>query len=281
MLAAPVGEGDLTARLITIMSSTSPRRSRLLRGLARNAAVRLGQEQRAREVVGRLREARGVIDPSARRTLRDDHALRIVLATALRADGNAIDVGANRGEVLTQILAVAPEGRHIAYEPIPHLQRQLQATFPSVDVRGRALSDGSGTAEFVHVIDAPTRSGLRARTDLDHTARTERISVTVERLDWALDEAYVPALIKIDVEGAEVKAIRGAVATLERHRPHVLFEHGVGGADLYGSSSGELWDLLDAAGLRIFDLDGNGPYARTHFEDQFVAPVWNWLAAPR
>jgi hypothetical protein len=88
-------------------------------------------------------------------------------------------------------------------------------------------------------------------------------------------------LIKIDVEGAEVNVMRGAAATLERHRPHVVFEHGVGGADLYGSASGELFDLLDGAGLRVFDLEGNGPFTRTRFEEQFTEPVWNWLAAPR
>ena len=51
--------------------------------------------------------------------LRDEHAMRVALATALRHDGNAIDVGANQGDTLEMILAVAPDGRHIAYEPIP------------------------------------------------------------------------------------------------------------------------------------------------------------------
>ena len=31
-------------------------------------------------------------------------------------------------------------------------------------------------------------------------------------------------LVKIDVEGAERKTLRGATATLERHRPDVLIE---------------------------------------------------------
>ena len=253
----------------------------MLRGLARRTAVRLGREQQARGLVGRLREARGVVDGTVRRELRDDHAVRVVLATALRANGNAVDVGANEGGVLAQILAVAPDGHHIAYEPVPDLQRRLRARFPQVDVRGRALSDEAGTADFFHVVEAPTRSGLRRRADLASDARTERISVSMERLDDALDASYVPALIKVDVEGAEVKAIRGAAETLARHRPVVLFEHGVGGADLYGSSSGELFDVLDGAGLRIFDLEGNGPFTRAAFEEMFDRPVWNWLAAPR
>ena len=60
----------------------------------------------------------------------------------------------------------------------------------------------------------------------------------------------------------------------------MIFEHGVGGADLYGSKPGEVWDLLDAAGLRIFDLEGDGPYTRDRFEAVFTEPIWNFLAAP-
>jgi FkbM family methyltransferase len=205
----------------------------------------------------------------------------VVLATALRADGNAIDIGANVGAVLTEILRIAPDGRHIAYEPIPALRQRLEAGFPGVDVRGRALSDHSGTADFVHVTDAPTRSGLRRRPDLPPGAHTEQISVAVERLDDDLEDGYAPTLIKIDVEGAEVDVIRGAARTLERHRPVLLFEHGAGGADLYGRSSGELFEVLDGVGLRIFDLEGDGPFSRQAFEEMFDRPVWNWLAAPR
>jgi hypothetical protein len=43
-----------------------------------------------------------------------------------------------------------------------------------------------------------------------------------------------------------------------------------------------VWELLhDRAGLRIFDLDGNGPYSMTEFEDEFsVARRWNYVAHP-
>ncbi len=68
---------------------------------------------------------------------------------------------------------------------------------------------------------------------------------------------------------------------LARHRPFVLFEHGPGGADLYGTAPGEVFDLLADAGMNIFDLDGVGPYSREHFEATFSEPIWNFLAVPR
>ena len=167
-------------------------------------------------------------------------------AAVLREDSCAIDVGANEGAVLDSIVRLAPHGRHVAYEPIPALCERLAERYPAVDVRRAALSDLAGTTEFAHVLDAPAYSGLRERADLPAEARrVQRIPVRTERLDEALEEGYVPALIKIDVEGAELQVLRGALATLERHRPYVLFEHGAGGADLYGTRPHEVYELLD------------------------------------
>ena len=252
-----------------------------LRRSARSVVVRSGREDEARALLGRVREARSAFDPAARRVLRDEHAMRVVLATALRRDGNAVDVGANQGDTLEMILAVAPDGRHIAYEPIPALAQRLAERYPGVDVRNAACSDEAGDAEFTHVLNAPAMSGLRQREDLPaHAVEVERIAVRLEKIDDALPEGYAPSLLKVDVEGAELLVLRGAAETLARHRPFVIFEHGIGGADLYGSQPGELWDLLDGAGLRVFDLEGEGPYTRDGFEAVFAEPIWNFLAAP-
>jgi FkbM family methyltransferase len=252
-----------------------------LRRSTRSSIVRLGGEEQARKLQGRLREARSAFDGGLRRELRDDHAMRVVLAAVLHGDSNAIDVGANEGGVLEPIVHIAPSGRHIAYEPIPELCKRLVDRFPSVDVRQAALYDSPGTVSFTHNLDRPTVSGLRQRGDVDASSDALRhFSVRTERLDDVLERDYVPTLIKIDVEGAELGVLRGAVETLHRHRPHVLFEHGIGGADLYDARPTELFDLLDESGLRIFDLDGVGPYSRERFEATFSEPIWNFLAAP-
>jgi FkbM family methyltransferase len=244
-------------------------------------AVRLGKEEQTRELLGRIREARVAFDPLERRELRDEHGLRVVLTSVLRRESNAIDVGANEGDVLESIVRLAPHGRHVAFEPIKHLRDSLVARFPGVDVRQAAVSDTAGVAEFMQVLNAPAYSGLRQRSDLPPGAQqVQSVSVRTERLDDVLTGGPAPTLIKIDVEGAELGVMQGAVETLQRHRPHVVFEHGAGGADLYGTRPTQIFDLLDDAGLRIFDLDGNGPYSRERFEATFNEPIWNFLAAP-
>src|ERR1700722_3565345 len=248
---------------------------------ARAAATRLGKEAQAQRLLGRFREARMTFDPHQRRELRDDHATRVILSSVLRANSNAIDVGANEGAVLEAIVQLAPQGHPLPSEPIPELCERLAARFPTVDVRCAAASEVPGRTEFSPVSGAPAYSGLLQRGSLPADAgEVRRISVLVERLDDVTDPEYVPALLKIDVEGAELGVLRGAAEMLERHRPFVLFEHGAGGADLYGTHPNDVFDLLDTVGLRIFDLDGGGPYSRVRFEDTFAEPIWNFLAAP-
>jgi FkbM family methyltransferase len=228
----------------------------------------LGPDLRALSSVGSRREAR------------DRHAMSVMLAATLPRDAHTVDVGAHSGAVLREIMRIAPAGTHIAYEPIPEMAALLQSEFPSAIVRNAALSDKNGEASFVHVDSAPEFSGLRERAyhGLDDVRKHE-ITVRTERLDDVLPDGFAPRFIKIDVEGAELLVLRGARETIRRFRPVVAFEHGVGAADHYDTTPGDVFDLLAGElDMRIFDLDGCGPYTREQFEDVFPKPLWNFLA---
>ncbi|MEA2454688.1 MAG: hypothetical protein QOI45_950, partial [Thermoleophilaceae bacterium] len=203
------------------------------------------------------------------------------LAWSLAPDSGCIDIGAHTGNVLTEMRRVAPRGRHIAYEPLPHLADHLRASFPDVDVRCAALSDHAGEASFARVRAAEAWSGLLFRP-LPGNAEPdlEEITVRLEVLDDALPPDFVPAMVKIDVEGAEEQVVRGALRTLREHKPLVVFEHGLGSANAYGTEPDDLHRLLvEEAGLRIFDLDGGGPYDREEFHRAFYAfERVNWVA---
>jgi FkbM family methyltransferase len=244
-----------------------------MRDRAKQLADRLG-------LMPQVRRVQRVIGPKAtRRDLRDNEHLRLLLSFALARDANCIDVGASAGAVLSELVRVAPDGRHIAYEPLPDFCADLRARFPGVDVRQAALSDSRGEVSFHYVRSQPGMSGFRER-DYPGEAEVEMLTVRTEDLDSALADDYVPALIKIDVEGAEREVIEGAIGTITAHRPIVIFEHGRGAAPRYGTGPSDLYRLLcERAGLRIFDMDGNGPYSAQELERAFEqGTYWNFVA---
>ena len=136
-------------------------------------------------LVGLLRGEHG--DRIVRQNRRDDYHLKLLLRFGLRADSNCLEVGANQGIFLREMQRVAPDGHHIAYEPIPQMSEKLARDFPTIEVRQRALSNVDGHTEFVHVLDAGYQGLSGLAEHLPGTrpkgVRTETITVTTERLD--------------------------------------------------------------------------------------------------
>jgi FkbM family methyltransferase len=243
--------------------------------LAKRTVRRLGLERPARALLERAqRPTAAELDRGAR----DDEHLRLLLAFTLSPTAHCIDVGAHHGDLLRDMVRLAPAGRHLAYEPLPEFATSLRRDFPAVEVREAALGDEPGETSFVHVRERPAYSGLRER-DLPPGVTTEEIQVRVERLDDTLPDGFRPDFMKVDVEGAELQVFRGALETLRRYKPTIWFEHGVGGADRYGTTPSDVYALLvEDVGLRIFDADGHGPYERTEFEEVFTRPIFNFVA---
>jgi FkbM family methyltransferase len=235
-------------------------------------------------VVGALSRRTGrpellaAFDATAREARREEVGMSALLAGSLHGDGTYVDVGANRGQVLAQAVRVAPRGRHIAFEPIPQLAHEVAVAFPSVDCRRKALGARAESAQFCHFRQLDGWSGLRRQLHIsDERGDPEYITVEVSTLDVELD-GIVPAVVKIDVEGAELAVLEGGRALLRRARPLVIFEHVAEAAALYDVDSGSLWDLLAQDGYEIFSVPGDGPFTRAEFAHS--GEVVNWLAAP-
>jgi len=213
------------------------------------------------------------------RNRRDERAIVVVIATVLRRSGNAIDIGANGGQILRPIQRRAPDGHHIAFEPLPSRAASLRSDFPRVDVREIALSDEAGEATFLHAIDADAFSSLEGHSRALSALRTDALTVQTARLDDTLPAGYRPDLIKIDVEGAEAHVLRGAVETLRASHPVIILEHGGAGAGQ--TRPAEIHPLLVGCGYDVFDIDGDGPYSLARMEETFERQdLWNWLAVP-
>jgi len=219
------------------------------------------------------------VDATARLAQREAIGMSAVLAAVLHGEGTYVDVGANRGQVLREAVRIAPHGRHIAFEPIPSLAREVELAFPDVDCRRKALGAETAAAEFCHFRKLDGWSGLRRSPEIsDSEGDPEYITVEVSTLDVEL-AGIAPSVVKIDVEGAELAVLEGGRAILSEARPIVIFEHFASAAALYETDPGAAWDLLDGLGYEIFSIVGEGPFTKAAFVRG--AGIVNWLASPR
>ncbi|WP_232323441.1 FkbM family methyltransferase [Catenuloplanes japonicus] len=192
-------------------------------------------------------------------TRRNDDYDRLTVEIIERVCGPAavtVDLGAGVGEITRHLVRVAPRGTHFAVEPLPALADELAARLPSVTLVRAAAADTSGPRAFVHVVSNPGYSGLRRRPYDRPDENLREITVETVRLDDVVPADLGVDLIKIDVEGGEVVALRGAAGLLRRDGPVIVFEHG-GDPVMreYGTTTDDLWSLLvDDLGYRVFTL---------------------------
>jgi FkbM family methyltransferase len=215
-----------------------------------------------------------------------DKQTRKVMSRVLSPDSNCLDVGANEGTFVKEMLKFAPKGKHMAFEPIPELAAKVAGKYPHVDVHDCALSDVTGTSSFQLVTNNPGYSGLRRRHYDFGEPIIKEIRVRTQRLDELYPQERPLRFVKIDVEGAEYLVFQGGKETLRKHRPYIVFEHGRGAATFYDVRPEQVYDLLNGElGMDISVmadwLEDGAPLTRDEFVDQFVNNVnYYFLAHP-
>jgi len=190
------------------------------------------------------------------KNLKYDRLTRKILKKYLKKNYNCIDVGCHKGEILNLILKYSPDGEHYAFEPLPHLYKELEnkykdkaKTFPY------ALSDKNGETTFQYVKNAPAYSGIKRRRYDIANPEIEEIKVELKTLDEVISLNKKIHFIKIDVEGGEFGVIKGAKNLLKNNHPVVLFECGKGASDYYGTTPIDLYNFItDKIGMEIYTL---------------------------
>ena len=198
-----------------------------------------------------------------------------------------VDVGANLG-VYTLFAArrVSDNGRVIAIEPS---SREMQALRGNVELNSLtnvslvnvAVSDHAGEIELL--VASARHAGHNTVGAFGYDTQLEkREKVRVERVDDILESASVRRVdvIKMDIEGAEFAALRGATATLERHRPTLLLELSDRALIPQKASSAEVLAFLESYGYETYAFDGTSGRAvplqrRDYFDSE------NIIAVPR
>jgi FkbM family methyltransferase len=191
---------------------------------------------------------RGTLEPPVQEALR-----------RLLAPGDVFyDVGANVGFfTILGARLVGPEGRVVAFEPVPACARAVGHNialndFAHAEIREEAVGASSGRAQLLVVGEA---SWSHLASTGRHADVRDEIDVTVVSIDELVEAGTIPPpdVLKIDTEGAELQAITGMRATIEHHRPAIVCE-------LHDTNT-EFLALMDELDYTTTNLDGPAPVA--------------------
>jgi FkbM family methyltransferase len=194
--------------------------------------------------------------------------LRWIAANVNRGD-TCLDVGGHIG-VFSVLMAelVGTSGSVHTFEPFPPSLNIARKTME----RNRLADRVTMTQAAVDEMDGGTvelfiGEGTSEASLYGHETRTTTIAVPRISLDAYADRAGLDRIdvIKMDIEGAEERALRGAISVLERHSPALLLE--VHGRKAVGSI-----EILGACGYRITSFQGERVSAET-FPDSILQVV--------
>ena len=147
---------------------------------------------------------------------------RKVLALNL---GTVVDIGANRGQFALAARNWVPGARVISFEPLSQAAARFRKLFhndPKVALHEAAIGPEKGEV-VLHVSGADDSSSLLPISSLQEetfpgTGEVDTETVTVGRLaDFiSAEEIIAPAMLKLDVQGYELEALRGCEELLSQ-----------------------------------------------------------------
>ena len=198
-----------------------------------------------------------------------------VLKDHLSTDSVFIDVGANIGSfslVAAKILSKGT-GQVIAFEPSEYHVERLAGNiklngFENISLNRLGLSDTAGK----HALYVPrSGSGLTntggATIFRDEDTPSEKLvmeEVELVRLDdFAAEHGITHVdVMKLDIEGAELRALKGSLRLLTRLRPTVLMEFDLENASRSGDSFDELFSFWSGIDYQVWKIAHTGELTR-------------------
>lgn len=186
---------------------------------------------------------------------------------------NVIDIGANIGVfAITMASLVGPQGKVYAFEPQEREARLMVQSLAENRFTDRvvferaAISDQRGRGQLVSAAQTINAGGAYLSNNSEYLpAGHERNDVELITLDTYHFKRPI-SFIKIDVEGAELLALRGGTQLLKEDHPVILSElHPAQLSRVSGCSLAEFVGMLERLNYTCHDLRGT---ELTPFKDE-------------
>jgi FkbM family methyltransferase len=168
------------------------------------------------------------------------------LTCELRSSSVFIDVGANVGYFT--VLCAPLVSRVIAFEPVPKTASYCEANIAlnriaNVDLRRVGLWHENATVHFNTDSSSVMTAGVAATSGVSSGESIDVVSLDTLCASGALDLDRLD-VIKMDAEGAELSALIGMRATLERFHPQVVIELNRPALASLGATIDDVWHFL-------------------------------------
>lgn len=187
-----------------------------------------------------------------------------------------MDVGASKGEWTKSILSLYPDAKFLMVEANDYFESLLKEIEQTYEIA--MISDKvSPNAEFYIGEGDSAGSSMHRENSIHPFHKIVRPSHTIDEL--AKKHNWKPDLLKIDIQGSELQALRGASQVLKT-ASIVFIEAPIHNFNQGAASFRQLSALLNRAGFELYDMYGFNHIG--HFMIQFDAvyvrktsPLWS------
>ncbi|HET9056931.1 MAG TPA: FkbM family methyltransferase [Chitinophagaceae bacterium] len=187
-----------------------------------------------------------------------EKSLSSIWEKLINKNDTIIDIGANIGYFSILAANKATLGKTYCFEPISFHFSQLQK---NISLNGltniypypQAISDK--TENTVIFISNPDNSGMSSLSMPENFSGKSEKTATITIDKFISDHQILNVnLIKIDVEGAELKVIQGMLETLNKCKPLVIIEVIEKYLNRFNNTSPELFNLLYDYGYNSYEI---------------------------
>jgi FkbM family methyltransferase len=173
--------------------------------------------------------------------------------------GTFVDIGANIGWYSVHVALADPTARVLAIEPIPDSYRWLTMAVESNGLANVTTLNAGVAAEAGEIelwLDSGI-SGAASSAPSSGTAGLQRLTCRAVTIDGVMaTNGGRASFVKIDIEGAELFALRGAERVLGEHRPIVFAEMLRKLTRPFGYHPNDIIELMGRHGYRCFRAEG-------------------------